>query len=98
MLPIGLLQASLATNATLGSYDGVALRRKLADAPYDVLPARIWVLPAGLLKLWITRENYWRPPHRLSASVWYSVSNRVPQQIDRVAVLRRDRLQVILAQ
>jgi hypothetical protein len=44
--------------AWLRGSQGVALRRKLANAAYDALPMRIWVIPVGLVKLVVNREKW----------------------------------------
>jgi hypothetical protein len=44
--------------ARLRGSEGVQLRKQLAGAAYDALPARIWVLPVGLVKLVVSREKW----------------------------------------
>src|SRR5262245_24181075 len=40
------------------SPDGIAFRKGLAERAYDALPARIGVVPVGVVKVFVSRERF----------------------------------------
>lgn len=42
----------------LRSPEGIAYRRDLAARAYDVLPLRLGPIPIGIVKLWLSREQF----------------------------------------